>query len=866
MALDPNPAPGPSPLARRDVYDSQRDTPTAHPAESKPNARDYFNAINSASRKSPIETDNTQAPFSPDSPADSRHSSQPNSPHIAYQERGRQLSSDFTDQVRKKKDLGSNSINAIAHESPRDTPTNDSRSRRNGEAQNGKFMLQEVPKSKKSEKRNSKPDGMASFIETTVPASKAKSAPASASTQVKEQEVTLPSHDSPSSSRSDATLSGSPRDTQGSTSHTPIDSPNLHSSPLSTQLKTLPERGDSLARPTHGKQASARREMDTGTISKLSMTISNSENGFDQPASAPPTTTTQASALADATGSRGLSRPQDSPSTGNFSNAPPPPLRARERLALRGNSSTDSFVTPRAPPHPPSAAHKAKNESVSTMKSDSSRNGDPAVSPVLPRHTGVTDSTADEDMTHAMGTEGLPDQSGFLRRVSQSVRHARSYSDRGTRLSKEQPKWPKSPLVGSQSPGFVHDISSPTTSSPETREELTWFKTELRRERQKTMEKEQRLLDLEAALEAKTSIKQMNTELREKRSTMVVLDTQKEIVIRELEVLTEHIASAKKNGEPLDIGKLSNAVLREFAESLQKLKDSFAPQIEDLTQRRNEILEEVSNLTQLKDKNFQEFEQLSLKNAQLAELNNQLVHQIQELYKASAAPALDIVRPPPNGLGIYAHQQKERSNMSIESREPRPSLADSNLTGSTAAQEHEVEPATYLTAPQVVNIRKAQPKKFNWKKGGHNVAKGVTKGLKGAFSSDGSRSQREGHYPEGMPYGAMQQHEYPSGNLTRNQYQDPSRQGFVGFFGNPKTRPQQWKNSPNGSMPAINAEGVPGKFQMFYLDHRNMLTNHAALFGSELEQRAEYERVNIPGVVMRCIQEVDARGKAAPYI
>ena len=34
----------------------------------------------------------------------------------------------------------------------------------------------------------------------------------------------------------------------------------------------------------------------------------------------------------------------------------------------------------------------------------------------------------------------------------------------------------------------------------------------------------------------------------------------------------------------------------------------------------------------------------------------------------------------------------------------------------------------------------------------------------------------------------------------------------------------------------------------------------AALFGSELEHRAEYERANIPGIVMRCIQEVDARG------
>lgn len=38
------------------------------------------------------------------------------------------------------------------------------------------------------------------------------------------------------------------------------------------------------------------------------------------------------------------------------------------------------------------------------------------------------------------------------------------------------------------------------------------------------------------------------------------------------------------------------------------------------------------------------------------------------------------------------------------------------------------------------------------------------------------------------------------------------------------------------------------------------LTYQEALFGSELEHRAEYERANIPSIVMRCIQEVDARG------
>ncbi len=855
MALDPNPAPGPSPLARRE---NNTDPSIIRHGETKPNARDYFNAINSASRKAPTEHDkeNREIGFTTDSPSGSRQSSQPNSPHIAYQyqDRGRKLSSDASDQVRKLKEVGNTSNNAVKPEDLQDVPGSEIRPRRNGESQNGKFMLQEAPK----KKRNSKSDPVAPIVDTMVPTPKSRSAPGSATTQLTEQQVTLPSHESSTSSRSETTLSGSPRDTHGSRSLGSTDSPSSHSSPLSTQLKTLPQRGDSLAK---GKQPIFRKELDPGAVNKLSNAKSNIEHD-DTPMSAPPTTTTQASALANPNLNRSLSRAHDSPLTGNFDDVPPPPLRARERLALQGNSSSDSFVTPRVPPNPPNSAHKVNNEAISTVKPDTFRNGEQPISPKLSRHPNVAEYGANQDSERNTGDEIQQEQGGFLRRVSHSVRHARSYSDRGTRMSKEQ-KWPKSPLIssGSHSPA-AQALSSPMTSSPEKKEELIWFKKELRRERQKTLEQEQRIAGLEAALEAKTSIKQMNTELREKRSTMVVLDTQKEIVVRELEVLTEHIAAAKKSGEPLDISKLSNAVLREFAESLQKLKDSFAPQIEDLTQRRNEIMEEISNLTQLKDKTVQDCEQLSLKKTHLVDLNNQLVHQIQELYKANAGPPLDIVRPPPNGLGIYTHHHKDKSNFSMDSRDPRPSLTDSSMTGSTVVQEQEVESAAYLTAPQVVNIRKAQPKKFNWKKGGHNVAKGVTKGLKAAFN-DGNRSQREGQYTEGMPYGQMQQQEYPTSSLPRSQSQDP-RQGFGGFFGNPKQRPQQWKNSPNGSVPAINADGGPGQCLSEYVRNWCLLTGYVALFGSELEQRAEYERVNIPGIVMRCIQEVDARGSICP--
>ena len=805
MALDPNPVPGPLPLARRE---HNTDLMHSRTGEHRPNARDYFNAINSASRKAPIESDkeNRDTGFSPDSPADSRNSSQPNSPHIAYQyqDRGRKLSSDITDQLRKKKEHPSNT----SQDNRQDAHHNESRLRRQGENQGSKFMLQEAPK----KKRNSKSEPTGSVVDTGVPSSKSRSTPNSAATQMTEQQAAIPLEVSPNSAHSEATLSGSPRDINGSRSLASPDSPSSHSSPLTNQIQTLPERGDSLLKNKHTLN---RKDLDIGGSVKTANAARTLENEYDTPSSAPPTTTTQASAFPAANGIKEPPNSRDSPNVGPLSDVPPPPVPPRGRFALQADPSTDSFVTPRAPPNPPNTAHKIKSESVSTIPSSSSRSGEyHATSPKSSRYTNGVESGADEDGARTLSEDSHQDQNGFLRRVSNSVRHARSYSDRGVRHSKEQ-KWPRSPLVssGTHSPALAQGISSPLNASPDGKEELRWFKNELRRERQKTLEQEQKMEELEAALEAKTSIKQMNTELREKRSTMVVLDTQKEIVVRELEVLTEHIAAAKKTGEPLDIGQLSNAVLREFAESLQKLKDSFAPQIEDLTQQRNDLLDDVSNITQLKDKSFQEFEQLSLKNAQLAELNNQLVHQIQELYKANAGPPLDIVRPPPNELGIYTPHSKDKPGVSTtDVRDTRPSLADSNVTGSTVIQEHDAAPATYLPAPQVVNIRKAQPKKFNWKKGGHNVAKGVTKGLKAAFN-DGNRIQREDSHTEGMPYGQMQQQEYPVSSLPKNQKQD-RQQGLGAFFANQKERPQQFKNSPNGSipsMPTVSTDGGPRK-------------------------------------------------------
>ena len=828
MALDPNPAPGPSPLTRSRKHDVREEQTKS--AEGKSNPRDYFTAKaqQSSSRRPSQDHESAQLSSRSGSRPGSHGDSGPSSPHIAYQEKGREPTTDILDTIRKRSELGPTAGLDKIRDTPGDLPTT-MRPSRNVKTENEQFRLQEVPKSRKApgnSARNSRSDFPSPPLDTSIGNPKPVSAPASASAQFKEQKISALSDDSPRSLQD--TTNGSPQTSQDpkSDENTPKDSPQSRSFSLHTQLQYLPQRGDSLFKSTAKPSAISRKDVTPTATTKLSNSALAEETDHEQTDSAPTTSSSSQDspiALMHINGGRTISRPLESPITRSSTDLPHPPGRSRDRVPP-GASTSDSFVAPRVPPHPPMEIHyqKTRNDSISTLQSESTRNGEQGISPKLPRHSGGGELSMEEDMARILGHDEQ-DHASFLRRVSNSVRHARSYSDRGTRLSKE-PKWPKSPLNGSS--GFSHDISSPVASSPETRDELMWFRTELRRERQINAGKDQKIAELEAALEGKTSIKQMNSELREKRTTMVVLDTQKEIVVRELDVLTEHIAAAKKSGEPLDLEQLSNVVLREFAESLQKLKDSYTPQIEDLMQTKTETIEELSNLTQLKDKTLQEFEQLSLKNAQLAELNNQLVHQIQELYKANAGPSLDVIKPPIQGLGIYSHHLKERSNASMDSRDLRTSIAESQLTGSTTVQEHGAEPATILTTPQVVNIRKGQPKKFNWKKGGHNVAKGVTKGLKGVFASeDGNKYQREGSITESMPYNSMpygtmpQTLEYPSTNMHRNAVNDP-RQGFAFFGTNQKTKPVQWKPVQNGSAGTVTAEHASGESER--LTYRNI--------------------------------------------
>jgi hypothetical protein len=146
------------------------------------------------------------------------------------------------------------------------------------------------------------------------------------------------------------------------------------------------------------------------------------------------------------------------------------------------------------------------------------------------------------------------------------------------------------------------------------------------------------------------------------------------------------------------------------------------------------------------------------------------------------------------------------------------------------------------------------------------VAKGVTKGLKGAFSSTQQSYSRDLQFAETGAYGnTTVGQEY--GSLPRGN-PEPVKQvgGGFGFFGNQKStlKPNGlYATQANASTPSISVD-ASRKFCFRVVNQYADLC--LELFGSDLEQRAEYEKAAIPTIVTRCVEEVETRGNFSPTV
>lgn len=707
------------------------------------------------------------------------------SPHIAFQEKGRQPSEHIVDTLRKRTD-------------PADTPDRTrSQHASPAPAQSSEaFKLQEVPKNKRAEARKNStarspshgsPAADIAGRLASPPSEAIGKSPAPAESQMTRDDVSTTSSSS-----------------FGSTQHRP-------------QVER-PTRGDSLANSTL-KSSTMTSRKEVSATSPTTPTMTQTERK--------PSAT---SAYSQQNGSYGE----------RDSDPPVPPQRSAGRRPPPTNTN-DTFVSPRAPPQPPPLQNHKTSESVSTLQSDSSNtvysNGG------LPRYSAQGDFSMDEDFARLLSNqnqEGHEKEGGMLRKVSNAMKgHGRSYSDRGSITSRGHghKKWPTNGSI---------DISSPTIASPNSTEEAVNLRNELRRAQQRIAELEAEKNGLQESVHSAADIKQANTMLREKRNTMAVLDTQREMVIRELEIMTEHLKKAKENsGSTMDINQLKSDILRDFASSLQKLKDQLGSQIEELIAKRTALTDEISNLIQMKDKGFQEYESLSAQNKKLADMNQNLIESIQGTLKTNKQHAgghsVDAARSPANGLGIYhTNPRGGKSDISVDTRDVAHEPSYSNL--------HEADSEATLAQPQVVNIRKTKVTKFShWKKGGQVITKNVTKGFKGAFGPTETKPAEEMSTVKviGTPYGSTHtQPDFASMASMSSSLKSKEEAPPRGWFGGKAAT-----NNPKDRMKPLHNNGSSTN-----------LVDASVLFGSDLSSRCDYEKRMIPAIVSRCIEEVEARG------
>lgn len=153
-----------------------------------------------------------------------------------------------------------------------------------------------------------------------------------------------------------------------------------------------------------------------------------------------------------------------------------------------------SFLSKPGPYPRPSTAHAgSRNLSPNHAESLNLLTNYDLSSSVLPHpfKSPVSELSMEEDIARVFG--GGETSASILRRVSNAVRHGRSFSDLATRTG-SSPKWPRSPSAGHPGyiPNFGIDFTSPNLSL-EGRDENLALKQELGRSMRKIAELEAKL-------------------------------------------------------------------------------------------------------------------------------------------------------------------------------------------------------------------------------------------------------------------------------------------------------------------------------------------------------------------------------------
>lgn len=297
----------------------------------------------------------------------------------------------------------------------------------------------------------------------------------------------------------------------------------------------------------------------------------------------------------------------------------------------------------------------------------------------------------------------------------------------------------------------IHRQDLPTQSCKGSRaaapltEGIEWYKAKFEEERERASNLAQDVAEFQRTLNDGENIQATNMELKEKRSTVQLLEAQREMAMRELKILSEHVSPEEGRATTRDsnttnnlskrvsgatpatdspnVSTITGSVLHTFAKQLEELRDSFEPQIEARIKKRNELDGEIISLNRRLATTLQQFEQASTKNAELTALNSILAREVHSLYQNNNITPSDLA------LDMMRFDKKVSEMPSNSSDIIAGGASSTSRDGHSQGNDAEQGVSQDL---RVVNIPKSQQRKHLWKKAGQ---KG--KGFRGAFMRDG---------------------------------------------------------------------------------------------------------------------------------
>lgn len=418
-------------------------------------------------------------------------------------------------------------------------------------------------------------------------------------------------------------------------------------------------------------------------------------------------------------------------------------------------------------------------------------------------------------------------------------------------------------LTETLSPSSPFDAPARNSNGSQGRNSLTRELLESKK-RIAVLEKMLNEKDDERSLHRVESLKQ---DLREKHKTIAGLEAQGLIANKELETLSQ----AKQEGiESVD------AMIQDFTSRVGQLRLQLTSEVSRLVQQRDEIKQQLKELTAAHERAIEESSLLNIKNTQLADMNNELMRQMY----AKFGPAIS---QPNNNTTQQQQQQKmptssSMNNIDSMSSPDRPGVRQATPGGvagappppqppfantATATEEPMV---TILDAGKVVDTRKdRQHARRFWKRPGQKMAKGLNR----VFASEESpglnyngtpnlNGNNGSGTPQSGPGNSMHSitdlsGESGNGGLGISIPKDQQRQKPAknGWFSKAQSTPDPNSGSNNngsGGDGANNGGSGSGN------------GNESLLIGMSLEKRIALEGKRVPVIITRCVEEVEKRG------